>query len=769
MFWGLIADTRTESDVNINIAMEEYRAAQRAVREEVERLVHARDRRALLDILSAPRRERSKRFWKHVNRAKPKPNKRSKIRTGDGQLVDQMALPGHLTSLATEILEATPVNEEGEAPVRLTEPSGITTNCEEIRSILSGVKSTTSSGLDGIPASVLEELDGYSLEYIADILNNIADGKQNIPPDWLQNRVTMIEKSNSSRGKLNTYRPITVSSIFYRIFAKILVNRIQEWIEGEEILGEMQNGFRPKRRGDDNLFVITSAIELSRKQKTGLICAFLDATKAYDRIDREKLWSTLLRQGMNPRWVDILRALYSSNKMKIIENGTESDWVSPSRGLKQGCPLSSVLFMLYIADLETRLRRTGAGFLVRTTKWQWDLREKTSFKIPALFFADDIVLMATTEKEMRKLLLTTGEFGDEYDIAFNPAKSAVVVFASTNNTRCTELTIQGKPVPSTTDYKYLGIHLSDSSNYLAKQEAIWERQALTALHRMHATSIWGFNRFEVSRAQWKATAVPQLTYGNSVTVTTVKLRETLERRQRDAGRWALGLTAYKVANEFISGELGWSSFEAREAQSKLKYMKRIESMPQHRWPKAVLEMMTIVGIKTKMWHRTQVLADLYNCEQIEVTYTAWGEPCLNLYNTLVKKRVRETQEKRWRQGMMLKSSLDTYRQGRKTRGVQSYLYGNRRGDVLLALARAGILPAKHHRKTDGQQQDRTCRKCGMYEETVKHIIFECNDAYFTDEDFLARLGLLEEMKDPSLVTNTKKILENWERETDDLQ
>ena len=68
-----------------------------------------------------------------------------------------------------------------------------------------------------------------------------------------------------------------------------------------------------------------------------------------------------------------------------------------------------------------------------------------------------------------------------------------------------------------------------------------------------------------------------------------------------------------------------------------------------------------------------------------------------------------------------------------------------------------------------EQQDRTCRRCGVYEETVKHIVFECNDAYYTDEDFLSRLGLLEEMKDPSLVNDTKRILENWERETNDLQ
>lgn len=98
---------------------------------------------------------------------------------------------------------------------------------------------------------------------------------------------------------------------------------------------------------------------------------------------------------------------------------------------------------------------------------------------------------------------------------------------------------------------------------------------------MHATSTREFNRFEVSRARCKATAFPQLTYGNSATVTAAILRDLLGKRQGDADQWALGLTAYKVAKESISREVGCSTFEARVAQSKLKYLERVEIMPQH--------------------------------------------------------------------------------------------------------------------------------------------------------------------------------------------
>ena len=118
--------------------------------------------------------------------------------------------------------------------------------------------------------------------------------------------------------------------------------------------------------------------------------------------------------------------------------------------------------------------------------------------------------------------------------------------------------------------------------------------------------------------------------------------------------------------------------------------------------------------------------------------------------------------------MILKSSLGVYRRGKRSFDVQSLLYGNRRGNVLLALARAGLVPTKSDRKYEDPQQDRTCGKCGMYEETVRHVIFGSNDAHCTDEDFLSRLSLQEEMKDPSLVQKTRVIQEIWEKETSDL-
>lgn len=67
------------------------------------------------------------------------------------------------------------------------------------------------------------------------------------------------------------YRPITISTELYRLLTKIVCHKIGDWIEDNEILGEMQNGSRPDRRIEDSLLILTSAIEFTEAAKEELL------------------------------------------------------------------------------------------------------------------------------------------------------------------------------------------------------------------------------------------------------------------------------------------------------------------------------------------------------------------------------------------------------------------------------------------------------------------------------------------------------------------
>ena len=258
-----------------------------------------------------------------------------------------------------------------------------------------------------------------------------------------------------------------------------------DWTEDEHFMGEMQAGFRRGRKGEDNLFVPTSTIELSRAQGTGLVCVFLFCTAAYDRENRGELWKILIGQGMDRLWVNLLQHLYAGNRCKVQYGKYLSEWIDSTEGLRQSCPLSPILFMLYINHLEAKLQESKCGFRVRTKGNFWNVKERKFFWIPDLLFADDLVLMGQDADEVEKVLDITTEFGNEMDLTYNPAKSAIAIYSGNRAGNASDLRIQGKTSPVSL-HKYLSITILDSCNYLDRQGDIW-REGAEKVPNRHAS------------------------------------------------------------------------------------------------------------------------------------------------------------------------------------------------------------------------------------------------------------------------------------------
>lgn len=110
-------------------------------------------------------------------------------------------------------------------------------------------------------------------------------------------RVSLVYKGRGSKERIQSYRPITVTSVLYRIAMQILKERIQAWVEGNAVLGELQNGFRKGRRLDDNLFVLTQCIEIAQNEGRPLFLCFLDVKGAYDSVILSVLWENCRHWG----------------------------------------------------------------------------------------------------------------------------------------------------------------------------------------------------------------------------------------------------------------------------------------------------------------------------------------------------------------------------------------------------------------------------------------------------------------------------------------
>ena len=114
--------------------------------------------------------------------------------------------------------------------------------------------------------------------------------------------------------------------------------------------------------------------------------------------------------------------------------------------------------------------------------------------------------------------------------------------------------------------------------------------------------------------------------------------------------------------------------------------------------------------------------------------------------------------------MSQKPSLEIYNKYKEKRGLTRVgIYHNSRGSTLLALARAGMLPTRKYR-SKFQTIYSHCIKCGIEEETIRHVLMECTPHHFDEGELPERLGLVAN-PDREKLRWIKELLERWEEET----
>ena len=93
--------------------------------------------------------------------------------------------------------------------------------------------------------------------------------------------------------------------------------RINEWVEKSGMLGDIQGGFRRGRSTEGNLFMLERMIEMAKVRKECLFVAFIDMEKAYDRVDRRKLFEVMRGYEVHEILVDVIERIYNGS-MNIL-------------------------------------------------------------------------------------------------------------------------------------------------------------------------------------------------------------------------------------------------------------------------------------------------------------------------------------------------------------------------------------------------------------------------------------------------------------------
>ena len=630
-----------------------------------------------------------------------------------------------------------------------------TVTAEEMCRSIHGSKDNKASGVDDIPNELLKNMGLKGKEMLRQMFSVIMKEKK-IPKLWKEDRISLIYKGKGRRSNLDNYRGISIGSNVGKCFMRILTRRQQQEVENEGILGEIQNAFRSKRRGTDSIFILTQTIEICRKEKRDLYLAFVDLRKAFDRVSRKELWDCMERLNFNEDSVNIFRELYTQMRKCVSIQGGTSDWFGSDIGVRQGCVASPTLFCLIVSELGIILEKKERGVKLG------------DLKIPALFFADDMVLMSNTKEGLQEELDTLGEFCSRRSLEVNCSKTKVMNFGRGGNQLEWSIpTVRGRElIEEVNSYKYLGVDICNGRNIFKEhdREVIAKMKRNMGVIKLNAGQ--AFDIVEAAEALWESVNLGSVLYGLEVVVLNEGTKKKLENIQHDMAKWVIGVPR-ETENVAVMNELDWEDIKTRIAKSKLKYMDRIMHMEPNNWTRRVYQYIVRNGIDTKWRKELRDIRDKCGINRREILEGGKMEIAREVEKGEQIRRSKEA-------GGM--STLDLY-EGGKRKGRRD-LIDRSEDSIYFFRVISGTLIRRHWEDRKGK-----CYHCDKVGWEEFHVIWECEglmegrrraglltlmelpcEGQFTLQDVRGKLMHRGNSKDYNLASGNcfKAIYKKWE-------
>ena len=258
---------------------------------------------------------------------------------------------------------------------------------EEVKQALFQMFPTKAPGPDGFPAHFYQRHWDICGDEVTKVVLRIVRGEETAAS--INDTVLVLIPKVQNPTLLTQFRPISLCNVIYKIASKVVSNRLKLILP--DIISKEQSAFVPGRLITDNIICAYECLHFMKRNrsKTNSFCALkLDMMKAYDRLEWPYLKAIMVKLGFAPDWIHTVMSMITSVSFSVLFNGERLESFSPSRGIRQGDPISPYLFLIAAEGLSCLLKHSSQSLVLGGIKVA-----PTAPVVNHLLFADDSLLL----------------------------------------------------------------------------------------------------------------------------------------------------------------------------------------------------------------------------------------------------------------------------------------------------------------------------------------------------------------------------------------
>ncbi len=322
---------------------------------------------------------------------------------------------------------------------------------EEITKSINSLQSKKSPCPDGLPYEFYKKVHVKLAPLLLSVFEESLDLGM-LPLTLRQASITILPKDGKDPTLCNSYRPISLLNVDVKILAKILAFRLEVVLPS--IISEEQTGFIKGRYSFSNICTLFYILFSRQNSVSSEVVISLDAEKAFDRIEWVNLFRVLKEFGFGEGLISWIRLLYVDPQASVSTNSVNSEYFTLSRGTRQGCPLSPLLFAIAIEPLSIMLRTLPV--------FQGIIRKGIEHKLA--LYADDLLLYVTVPiASIPEIIHLLDDFGKFSGYKLNLQKSECLPINQSGQK------LKQNDIPfhlESSKFKYLGVNVTLSYSAL---------------------------------------------------------------------------------------------------------------------------------------------------------------------------------------------------------------------------------------------------------------------------------------------------------------